>query len=183
MMRKLRLRAKEAGGPVLSLRIFQGNRAGLDSRGVSLSKALGPENGSSLIEMALILPVLFLLLMGMVDFGRGYYLAIEVSHAANAAALYGSQNPTDTTGMQNAADLDAADVSNFTVSSVTVTYGCECSDGSSPVVNCTSTPACATNVVNYVQVNTSVSYSALFPYPGIPTPLTLHGSSRMRAGQ
>jgi hypothetical protein len=39
------------------------------------------------------------------------------------------------------------------------------------------------NVVDYVQVNTSASYSALFPYPGIPSPLILHGSARMRAGQ
>jgi Flp pilus assembly protein TadG len=141
------------------------------------------ESGSSLIELALILPVLFLLLMGVADFGRAYYLAIEVSHAANTAALYGSQNPTDTVGMQNAAVLDAPDVPSFTTSSVSASYGCECSDGSSVVVNCTSNPSCATNVVNYVQVNTSVSYSAMLPYPGIPSPLTLRGSARMRAGQ
>jgi Flp pilus assembly protein TadG len=149
-----------------------------------VSKALQSESGSSLVEMALVLPVLFLLLMGVVDFGRAYYLAIEVSQAAHTAALYGSQNPTDTTGMQNAAVADAPDVPSFTTSSVTATYGCECSDGSSPIATCATNPACGGMItVNYVQVNTSVSYSAMFPYPGIPSPLTLRGSARMRAGQ
>ena len=148
------------------------------------SEGFKSESGSSLIEMALVLPVLFLLLMGVVDFGRAYYLAIEVSQAAHTAALYGSQNPTDIAGMQSAAVADAPDVPSFTTSSVTATSGCECSDGSSPVANCTTNPNCGGLItVDYVQVNTSVSYSAIFPYPGIPSPLTLTGSARMRAGQ
>lgn len=142
----------------------------------------GSESGTGLIELALMLPVFFLLLLGVADFGRAYYLAIEVSNAAHAGALYGSQNSTDTAGMQKAAVADAQDVPNFTTSAVTATYGCECSDGSSSVASCTTTPSCANNVVDYVQVNTSMSYSVLFPYPGIPSPLILHGSSRMRAG-
>src|SRR5271169_6845725 len=96
------------------------------------TKALVCEAGSSLIELALVLPVLFLLVLGVVDFGRAYYLAIEVSQAAHTAALYGSQNPSDTIGMQNAAVADAQDVPNFTTSSVTAVFGCECADGSLP---------------------------------------------------
>jgi Flp pilus assembly protein TadG len=121
-------------------------------------------------------------MFGVIDFGWGFYLAIEVSKAANTAALYGSQNPQDIAGMQSAAVADAPDVPNFTTSSVTATYGCECSDGSLPVASCATSPSCGTmTVVEYVQINTSVSYSSMFPYPGIPTPITLHGSARMRA--
>lgn len=139
----------------------------------------GSESGSSLVEIALLLPVFLLVLLGAVDFGRAYYLKIEVSDAAHSGALYGSQNPTDTTGMQNAAAAAAPDVPGFTA---TAAYGCECSDGSSAIANCSSTPSCTTNVVDYVVVTTSAAYSALFPYPGIPSPLTLNGSARMRAG-
>jgi Flp pilus assembly protein TadG len=148
-------------------------------------KTLQSESGSSLIEISLVLPILlFPLVFGIVDLGRAYYLAIEVSEAAHTAALYGSQNPSDIAGMQNAAVADAPDVPSFTTSSVTATSGCECSDGSSPIANCATNPACgALMTVNYVQVNTSISYSAMFPYPGIPSPLTLSGSARMRAGQ
>jgi Flp pilus assembly protein TadG len=183
MMQKTRLKVKEAGCPILSLRAFRSDGGSLSPEVARFSKALSSERGSSLVEMALVLPVLFLLLLGVVDFGRAYYLAIEVSRAANTGALYGSQNPTDTAGMQSAAVLDAPDVPSFTTASVTATYGCECSDGSSPVVSCTTSPTCSTNVVNYVQVSTSVSYSAMFPYPGIPSPLILRGSARIRAGQ
>lgn len=142
----------------------------------------GSDSGTSLIELALVLPVLLLLLTGAVDFGRAYYLDIEVTHAAHAAALYGSQNPSDTVGMQNAAVADAVDVPTFSTSSVSVSYGCECSDGSSAVVGCTTAPICSTNIVSYVQVDTSMTYSAMLPYPGIPSPLTLRGTARMRAG-
>jgi Flp pilus assembly protein TadG len=184
MMQETKLQGKEAGCPILSPRGSRGDRTGLIAEGARFARALRSEGGSSLVEMALVLPVLFLLLLGVVDFGRAYYLAIEVSQAAHTAALYGSQNPTDTTGMQYAAVADAPDVPNFTISSVTATYGCECSNGSLPVASCTTNPACgAMNVVDYIQVNTSTSYSAMFPYPGIPSPLTLRGSARMRAGQ
>jgi Flp pilus assembly protein TadG len=151
-------------------------------RACSSRKCLS-QDGGSLLETALVLPVLFLLMFGVVDLGWLYYLAIEVSEAANAAALYGSQNPQDTTGMQNAALADAQDLPNFTASSVTATYGCECSDASLPIANCASLPSCGTKtVVEYVQVTTTATYNVLFLYPGIPTSITLHGSARMRAG-
>jgi Flp pilus assembly protein TadG len=178
MMQPSKLPVKQTAHPILSGRVSGAVSTGL------IARPLTSEVASSLIELALVLPVLFLLLLGVFDFGRGYYLAIEISQAAHNAALYGSQNPTDTTGMQYAAVADAVDVPNFTISSVIATYGCECSDGSLPVASCTTNPSCGSmNVVDYVQVNTSASYSALFPYPGIPSPLTLHGSARMRAGQ
>jgi Flp pilus assembly protein TadG len=152
-------------------------------------KIFNSESGTSLIEMALLLPILFLLLIGTVDFGRAYYLEIEVSRAAHTGALYGSQNPTDLTGMTNAAVADAADVSGLTS---TAAYGYECSDGtqrsaSCGSTSCTMTPVaptgCGFNTVYYIQVNTSVTYNAMFPYPGIPTPIVLRGQATMRAGQ
>jgi Flp pilus assembly protein TadG len=151
-------------------------------------KLFNSDGGTSLIEMALLLPILFLLLMGTVDFGRAYYLEIEVSRAAHTGALYGSQNPTDLAGMQSAATLDAADVSGLAVTSA---YGYECSDGTQRGASCSSTgcattpvapTSCGFNAVYYIQVNTSVSYSATFPYPGIPTPIVLRGQATMRAG-
>jgi Flp pilus assembly protein TadG len=139
------------------------------------------EEGSSLLELALLLPLFFLMMVGTADFGRAYYLSIEVSHAANAGAEYGSQNPSDTSGMKAVAVADAADVPGFSTSNVTVTTGCECSDGTSASTNCTTTPSCSANAVTFVQVSTSFSYTSMLPYPGIPSPLTLQGFARMRA--
>jgi Flp pilus assembly protein TadG len=138
------------------------------------------ERGESLVEFALMLPFLGLLLLGVIDFGRAYYLSIEVTSAAHTGALYGVRNPSDTTGMQSAAIGDAADISSITA---TATYGCECSDGSNAVAPCSVRPSCSTNVVNYVQVNTSATYKPMFPWPGIPGTMTLRGMARLRAGQ
>jgi len=145
------------------------------------ARLLLSESGGSLVELALVLPVLLLLLLGTADFGRACYIGIEVSRAAQSGALYGSQNPSDVAGMKAAAVLDAPDVPGFTTANVTVTTGCECSDGSSASLNCSTTPTCATNQVTYVQVTTSLNYTAPFPYRTLPTLAVLHGSARMRA--
>ncbi|MFZ0962635.1 MAG: TadE/TadG family type IV pilus assembly protein [Terriglobia bacterium] len=138
------------------------------------------EHGASLVEFGLMLPFLALLLLGVIDFGRAYYVQIEVSNAAYTGALYGTQNPTDTTGMQNAATGDAADITGM---SAAATYGCECSDGSNAVPSCSSRPSCGVNVLNYVQVTTSATYKPMFPWPGIPSSISLGGSAKLRAGQ
>ncbi len=139
------------------------------------------ERGNSLVELALLLPFLLMLLVGVVDFGRAYYLELEVASAAHAGALYGTQNPTDTANMQTAATLDASEVPGITA---TATYGCECSDGTSASASCTATPSCTSpaTVVNYVEVDTSAPYTPWLTYPGVSLPSTLTGSARMRAG-
>lgn len=141
---------------------------------------LHDERGASLVEMAVILPLFLLLLFGAVDFGRAYYMAVEVAGAAHAAAEYGAENPTDTTGMKTVAQDDAPNVPNLSVG--TPTYGCECSDGTSFTTNCSSTPTCTHNVVYRVSVTVSATYSPLFPWPKIPSSLTLSSTAVMRSG-
>jgi len=148
------------------------------------STAWKSERGASLVEIALLLPFLGLLLLGVIDFGRAFYLSIEVQNAAEAAALYGAQNITDTTGIENAAVNDAANVPGMSTSSVTVTTGCECSNGTSSQSPCPGTPpTCPANVVNFVQVTTSATYKPWFSswmIPGLPSPITLNGSAKVR---
>jgi Flp pilus assembly protein TadG len=141
---------------------------------------LRSECGTSLVELAIMLPVLLLIFLGIVDFGRAYYLAPEVAGAANAAAIYGSAYPTDLTGMAKAAALNAPDVSGLTT---TTGWGCECSDGTNQLVNCSpSTPTCSVNVVYYVTVTTSATFTPLIPWPGIPSPMTISRTTMMRGG-
>lgn len=142
--------------------------------------AIFAENGGSLVEMALTLPLLFLLLFGAVDFGRAYYLAMEVAGAAHAGAEYGAQNPTDIAGIRTAALTDAPDVPGLTVS--TPSFGCECSDGTSFSASCTVAPSCTYNVVYRVTVSVSASYKPLIPWPSIPSSMTLTNSATMRSG-
>jgi len=51
------------------------------------------ENGQSLLEMALILPVLIIILAGVLDLGRLYYAYVSVTDAAAEGAAYAAMHP------------------------------------------------------------------------------------------
>jgi Flp pilus assembly protein TadG len=140
---------------------------------------LRDDRGSSLVEMAAMLPLFLLLLFGAIDFGRAYYLTTEIAGAAHAAAVYGSQNPTDTTGMKTVAQDDAPNVPNLSVA--TPTYGCECPDGSSYGSTCPSSSTC-TGSVYRVNVTVTGTYSPLFPWPRIPSSMSFSSTASMRSG-
>ena len=64
--------------------------------------------GASFVELALVLPLFFLMLVPVVDLGRGFYASIEVASAAHSGAMYGLENPSDTAGMVQAAKAGAS---------------------------------------------------------------------------
>ncbi len=137
------------------------------------------EAGTSLVELALFIPILTVLLMGVVDFGRAYYLANEVAAAAHAGAVYGYQNIVDTTNMVNAAKLAAPDVSGLVA---TASWGCECSDGTKLSASCAATPAsCSANVVYYATVIATATYKPMVPWKGINSSFTISRSTTMRS--
>ena len=171
---------------------LSGLRKRLSVRGIFIAKS---DRAASLIELSVVLPVLGLLLLGVMDFGRAYYLGVEVQNAAEAGALYGTQNVTDITGMQNTATGDMPEVASgkdVSAYSATATNGCECSDGSlvtpssSPTTNaCPAPPTCTApaTVINYVKVTTTATYSAWFHswvIRGLPMSVTLNGSAKLR---
>jgi Flp pilus assembly protein TadG len=123
--------------------------------------------------------MLFLMLSGVVQLGWLLYLSIEVSNASQAGALYGTINPTDVAGISAAAQNGSSNLSGISTS---VSYGCECSDGSAAVASCTAPPSCTYNYVNYVDVTTTAPFNSLFPLPGIPSGGNLSSDTRMRIG-
>ena len=140
------------------------------------------EHGSSFVELALLMPLFSLLVLSSVDFARALYLEIEIAGAARAGAIYGSQNPTDKTGMKTTAQDDAPDVPNVTVA--TPTYACECAIGPSSTysANCTTSPTCTgNNKVYVVTVTVTGTYTPLFPWPGIPSSMSFSSSASMRS--
>ncbi len=145
------------------------------------SSMLGDEIGQAVIELALMLPIFVLLLVGGAEFGRLAYASIEVSNAARAGVAYGAQNhitASDATGMQQAATNDGANVSGL---SATGTHFCSCSNGTAST--CLPTDCAGALIVEYVQVNTSASVNPLFYYPGLPRIFTLTGQAVMRVEQ
>ncbi len=137
--------------------------------------------GQAFVELALILPIFVLLLVGAAELGHLAYASIEVSNAARAGVQYGAQShitASDYAGMQMAAVNDGSDV---TVLSATATHFCSCADGSAS--SCASGDCSASRILEYVQVNTTAAVPTLFHYPGIPPTLTLNGQAVMRVEQ
>ena len=141
------------------------------------------ERGQSLVEMALVLPLLLLLVVGIIEIGRYAEMSLLVTNAARAGVQYGAQNLAtagDTTGIQNAAHNESPVV---TTAGVTSSILCGCS-GQTPGA-CPVTSACgsSSHAVVYLKVTTTANFSPLFNYPGIPSLTTLNGSAEMRVAQ
>lgn len=49
--------------------------------------------GQSLVELAIILPVLLLLIAGAIDLGRAYFTSISLENAVKEGAMYGARDP------------------------------------------------------------------------------------------
>ncbi|MEN6434439.1 MAG: TadE/TadG family type IV pilus assembly protein [Anaerolineaceae bacterium] len=54
-------------------------------------------NAQSIVEFALILPIMLLLIMGALDLGRAFYMKIALVNSAREGAYYLSYHPTDKT--------------------------------------------------------------------------------------
>jgi len=143
------------------------------------------QRGSNLIEFALLVTfVLVPLFLLTIDFGRAYYISIEVSDAARTAAQYGMAQPgASLTTIQNAATADvSADLTGMTAVAAT---GCMCSDGTSAQAPCGGTPPSCTGsvrLITYVQVNTSYTYTPIFKVPGLPASYVLKGLAFFPSG-
>ncbi len=81
------------------------------------------EHGQSMVEFALILPVLILLVAGIFDLGRAFYATITITNAAREGARYGTLNPDYGQGICNATTAEVGFL-GMTVSPNDVTVSC-----------------------------------------------------------
>ncbi len=144
------------------------------------------ESGQSFVELALILPIFFSLVVGLAEFALLTYAYIEVQSAAHAAAEYGAQShvtAADIAGMQQAALNDGINVSGL---SAAASNSCACWDGTtSTAIACTNFTGCTSpaHLIMSVQVNTTAPIVPAIRLPGLPQTFTLHGSAVMRVEQ
>lgn len=65
-----------------------------------LKRMIRWERGQALVEFALILPILLMIVMGIIDFGRMLYLYSQLSNGLREGARYGSLTGPDDTNPQ-----------------------------------------------------------------------------------
>jgi Flp pilus assembly protein TadG len=63
----------------------------------------GSESGVALVEFALVIPLLLVLLLGVLDFGKGFNYWIDETHLANEAARFAvvNKNPGTSGSLQD----------------------------------------------------------------------------------
>lgn len=126
-------------------------------------KKLGKdESGQSLVEFALVLPILLLILIGIIDFGKVFSTELVIEGAALDAARYASVGATDAQVNQ----VIQQDCATLQISQLTVTIAPSQSNRVSgqPVVVTISYP-----------VNLDLPLTAF-----LPNPLIVHAATAMR---
>jgi Flp pilus assembly protein TadG len=126
--------------------------------------------GVAAVELGLILPVLMLIVLGAIDFGRFAYSYIAVTNAARAGAGFGIMHPY-TTATESAwqADVRQAVLDELATvvdpNDVTVT---------------TPPRVVEKDGLQRITVTVSFPFQTLIAWPGIPNQLTLTRSIVMR---
>jgi len=131
-----------------------------------------------MLEFAVVVPVLMLLAIGAVDFGRAFYTGITVASAVRAGAQFGAQDvltSTDNPGMIQAARDDAGNAGL----AVTPSHFCRCPDGTDP--GCSGTCAGYGEPQLFVQVNATDTVSFIIRYLGFPSRMIFRDSAIFRA--
>jgi Flp pilus assembly protein TadG len=152
------------------------------------------QSGQSLVELALLTPLLLLLLIGTVEMGRYAYIDILVANAARAGAAYGAESlpqSNDPNGIQAAVfnDFQNNGISTalLTVTPAT-TCGCDnggtiTSAGCNNPPNATAGKCTSGHWIVIVSVRVRGTFPAMFNFPGIPTPLTMSHTASQRVVQ
>ena len=149
------------------------------------------ESGSALVETALTLPVLIVLILGALEFGRVASAAVEITNAAKAAAAYGAQSRatvTDTPGIQEAAvaEVDPLAGLRFATTDVHSAVWGRCASlspctgrdsGAGPICTTSDCSATGDHIEAVLTVNTSGTIDPLIHLPGFPSQYTVHGKA------
>ena len=144
------------------------------------SREASRTSGLATVEMALMLPFLILIMIGVIDVARAAFVGIAVANAASAGALYGAQGPGYAVSTD---DILAAATADAQVSGMTITDStyCECSDGSAST--CTLGECDGERIREYIQVDTQADWTPIFNYPGLPGSVTLRGQSIIQVSE
>lgn len=138
--------------------------------------------GVALIEFALVLPLLILILVGLIDFGRYTFFSILVGNAAHAGAQFGSQNEQNAGNfalIEAVAKADGQNIVNASAQNVCGCWNSATGQGTTPGA-CGQTCTNGGVGVTYIRVNSSGTFQPLFHYPGLPASFTVSATATMR---
>lgn len=136
--------------------------------------------GAISVELALLSPILLLLLLGAIDFGRILHEQLRLTNGARAGAQFAIENLGTSavlTGIEEAVVRDAqVPADQLTIAA---SKACTCPSGATAV--CTSTCSDGLPPRMHVEVTVQRDFELWFYYPGLSSPIALSETATMRA--
>lgn len=130
----------------------------------------GPERGAVAVEFALLAPVLIMILLGIMEFGRAYNVQISLTNAAREGVRVMAINNSESTA--KAAARNVAGALNPGLKDEKIVFKYQTTPATTPVPT-----ACAANV----QVTVTIDHS-LTTMTGIAGPFAMKGTGTMQCG-
>jgi Flp pilus assembly protein TadG len=153
-----------------------------------MHKRLMNNSGNAALEFAIAFGVFGTpLLLGTTELAVLIYDSIELSNCAHAGAMYGMISSTfaeDSSGIQKAAQAEAADFGTNVTVTPTTYYACSSAiDGTQYSTQSAAAAVCPSNASNhylqFVKVVSSMSITPPVTCPGFPKTWTVSGTSVM----
>lgn len=137
------------------------------------------QKGNAVLELALIVTVMSLMMVGASDFSQLFYMAIELESAARAGAMYGAMSTSNATNSAGVQTVILANAPNITGVTATASYYYQCPGGSTVY---TSAPTCAGSTpMLYVKSTASAVWTPAFNYSTVANPSTVSRTVQIRA--
>ena len=130
--------------------------------------------GQSLVETALVFPILLTFLVGAADLARVARASISVANAAKAGVQYATRSgftAQDTSGITAVAAAEAPELTLTTSSS----YSCVCSNGNAST--CATSDCSNSHIEQTVTVDTQATVTPLIHLPILPKTWTVKGKA------
>ena len=136
------------------------------------------KEGISTIEFALVATMLCWFVLGIIDLGVGFWEDMQVGNAARAGAEYAVSTLNPTSAQIQTAVTSATALTGLTATPAP-THSCYCADASAGLTSATCGNTCASGgtAQHYWAISAQKSYSTIFPWPGLPSPVTLSATA------
>ncbi len=134
--------------------------------------------GGAGMEFAIIGPAIVVLLIGVTDFGLGFYRRMQAQTAAQRGAMYATINNYDSAGISST--ITSSRGSIVATPAPSTFWACPTSSGlttSTQGATCTGTTVTAGQ---YVSASAQTTYTTIFRYPGLTSPMTFSATQVVR---
>jgi Flp pilus assembly protein TadG len=122
-----------------------------------LRRLVADREGNVIVEFALALPILFLLIVGLLDLGRFGVEKSAMLQGAREGVQYGMLAYADSTNI----NTTAKNATGLTGVTATNSIFCECSGANGTAVACTTTCSSGATLKRYITVTTSRPFTSV----------------------